>query len=155
MAEARWPNDHLVEGHVHRASYGGDGCDVCDDLFLVKVDELRTKTDRSMTMAKKKKNEIPEAARKFAELVNATVRWCEAGELTKVQCLEMLHDLAYSHQRFLFNAFREAEGNPLPEVKVETVALECVVCGNVHLQEELDAFWNAGNCPNFGQEGGS
>jgi hypothetical protein len=33
----RRPNDHLSPGHVHRASYGGDGCSICDDLLLGTV----------------------------------------------------------------------------------------------------------------------
>lgn len=28
------PNDHRLPGHVHRATYGGDGCKECDELFL-------------------------------------------------------------------------------------------------------------------------
>ncbi len=32
--EPRHMNDHLVPGHVHRPTYAGDGCAVCDELFL-------------------------------------------------------------------------------------------------------------------------
>jgi hypothetical protein len=34
--EGRWPNDHLISGHVHRASYAGDDCPECDALFLTE-----------------------------------------------------------------------------------------------------------------------
>lgn len=31
------PNDHRLPGHVHRASYGGNGCRVCDTVALKGV----------------------------------------------------------------------------------------------------------------------
>ena len=96
------------------------------------------------------KNEIPEAARKFAELVNAAVRWCEAGELSKVECLKQLHDLTNSHQHELFKALREEEGNPLPEVVVETVPLDCEECGEYHTGDEYEEWYgdgSPGTCP--------
>ena len=29
-------NDHREPGHEHRASYAGDGCDVCDEILLTQ-----------------------------------------------------------------------------------------------------------------------
>lgn len=33
------PNDHRFPGHVHRASYAGDGCEVCVEQAIARAKE--------------------------------------------------------------------------------------------------------------------
>ena len=97
-----------------------------------------------------KTKKIPKAAREFAKEVNAAVHGCETGALTEVECLEALHSLTNSHHTHeLFAALRVAEGNPLPEVIVETVPLECEECGEYHTGDEWEAWYakKKGKCP--------
>jgi len=92
------------------------------------------------------KNRIPGVAQEFADLVSKAV----CGELTEVECLKELHGLCNSHKHGLFKALRAAEGSPLPEVVVETVPLECEVCGEYHTGDEYEEWYGQGEpgtCP--------